>query len=168
MLMISISVNCQSIDSYINFKEYDKFNSLRIISYIHDSKDCGEWGGHKEQITIYKNNGILWFHYKRNQSDCELSIELHRRKLEPQSECQDTLTAIKQELVSVYLNELVKHVPNSGNVDFRIISNAPNNYEVQYQNNCLTNSFNIQDEDTSWKKYERFRNEIIKIKQHHK
>ena len=54
-VIISQYVNCQvsnmTVKRMVDFSNYD-FKTLKIISYVHDSTDCGEWGGHYEQILI--------------------------------------------------------------------------------------------------------------------
>ena len=157
---MSFSVNSQSIDSMINFKNYDNHTSLCIISYTHDSTDCGEWGGHSEQITIRRFNGKLKINYIRKSSDCENVTK--EKKSGSQIEYSDTLTVIKQEYVKIYLKELLEHTPNKGHPEYKEISNAPNRYEVQFQNGFMTYSFKINDDDDSWKKYEPFRTKLIK------
>ena len=162
LLMVSLSGNCQSINSMMDFKKSDNLKIVRIISYIHDSTDCGEWGGHTEEITISKRNDITWIHYTRKANDCDLSDATPKKKTKIQTEYDGALTKTKQECVKKYLRKLTKHIPNKGRSDYRTVSNAPNIYEIKFQDLCLTYSFRINDEDNSWNRYELFRNQIIK------
>ncbi len=161
-VIISQYVNCQvsnmTVKRMVDFSNYD-FKTLKIISYVHDSTDCGEWGGHYEQILIYKDifSGVLSYSYERQPNKCNDIIGYRGRRPQIHEQFKGVLTKEKQKYVSAYIKELFKF-----RFDFSGISNASNSYEVKFSNRCYSSGFEIEDEGDCWNKYKSFRDSIIK------
>jgi hypothetical protein len=158
-IFLSLMLGCGSETKYIkiDFDDFERSTNLRLNSYIHDSTDCGEWGGHNERISIYKIDGQLEISFTREKSDCSEGMPFHKPL--PNNiplEFHGSLTKEKQEWVEDYIEKLFKHKPNENRQ-----SNAPNRYEVQLETGFLTKVIKIDDHDNSWLGYETFRNKLI-------
>ena len=156
---ITNSAKGQSVDSLIDFKKYNPGTSLRIESYIHDSTDCGEWGGHTETINIFNmdlNPDSLMIFYTRYPTRC---VTKQPRPLPKNAliDYRGLLVAEKQEIIREYIKRLRNHIPSTG-----MYSNASNSYEVSFTKGHLTTSFKIHDKDNSFKEYEEFRNTLFR------
>ncbi|MBS1636918.1 MAG: hypothetical protein JST26_13455 [Bacteroidetes bacterium] len=156
-----MDLHSQDINSFTDFQNYDNSTTLKLISYIHDDYDCGEWGGHVEKIVIYKFKDALTIIYSREKTNCPK--ELAGEKKLPsaiRTNWTDTLRITDWQVVKEYLIGLSKHKPAPD-----IISNASNSYEVQFTKDYFTSSFKVDDRDNSWKKYYEFRDYFVN-KQH--
>lgn len=160
-LIISQYANCQlpkmTVKKMVDFSNHD-FRSLKIISYVHDSTDCGEWGGHYEQILIYKElDGALSYYYERKPNNCNNVIGYRGRHPQIHEKHSGVFTKEKQKYVKTYINELIKFkFYNCG------ASNVSNSYEVKFENHACSYGFEIEDDGKRWEKYESFKNSIIK------
>lgn len=157
LLTISLCGESQSLRKMTSFESYTRANTLTFESYIHDSTDCGEWGGHRERIFIYETEGSLVAYYVRDSSNCSLPKKFKKNTYRGRREWHVMLTKEKQKLVKSYLKKFYSYIPPE-----HLFSNASNSFEVSFTNGDFTNSYSVSDRGSRWKEYEAFRNELMK------
>ena len=157
ILLTYLKVNSQTVKDFTSFENFDKLTTLKIISYIHDTLDCGEFGGHREYIIFTKSNNQLYMNYEREKSDCLLSFKNEKKYSSLiVFSYKDSVTIDKEKDIISYIERLINHRPNKNSS-----SNAPNYYEVILTKDSFSLSFKISDKDNSWDEYESFRNRLI-------
>jgi len=152
MFILCRDLKGQSIDSFTNSNEYTAVDTLEIVSSFHDSTDCGEFGGHKEVLKIFKNDKVTFTYHReprqclmRNPSPFPNNIVMNYTW---------SLDIDKQKLINGYLKQLQDHIPSKN-----VVTNAPSFYWVRFNGREI---FRLNDSDASWKEYENFRDAVLK------
>ncbi len=136
LVNINIFVFSQVYVDFTDFNNYDSNSTLAIKSYIHESTDCGEWGGHNESLFIYKYDSVWTYTYIRYPSECYSQNGLNEKIKK-----EDTL--VKDDLN--YIKHFLKIINLAPHTDW--ISNAPDNYEIRLNLRKKTFYYKLEDAD---------------------
>jgi len=74
--------------------------------------ECGEWGGHKEVIEIFRKDKKVYLNYKRNSIDCNKVDEIYGAKLSLIKEIE--ISNQHQKNINDYIFQLLQNKINEG------------------------------------------------------
>lgn len=77
--------------------------------------ECGEWGGHKELIEIFRKDKKVYLNYKRNNIDCNKVDEIYGVKLSLIKEIE--VSNQHQKSINDYMFQLLQNKINEGPQD---------------------------------------------------
>jgi len=157
LLSIVFCISCEHKNKDIfntDFETYTSTMGFELDSYIHDSTDCGEWGGHNEKIHIRNSDTVQTISYVRFQSDCKLFDINYQPPKNIIRSYEGILTKKKNILLQEYIKEFKKHPK------FTHSSNAPDSYEIRFIQDSLFTGFKIY-YTNDWSRYEVLRNQLI-------
>jgi len=135
---------------FTEFEDYDPESLLAITSYIHDSNDCGEFGGHKESILIARYDSVWTCTFIRYPTQCP-------SKYKEKIVIEDTLNNNDLNNIKHFLKKLNQMSEPPW------ISNAPDSYEVRLSTRKKIFSYKIDRTSNRdiRKEYLSFRNKLI-------
>lgn len=131
--------------SFENILGYGKTDTLFIKSQF---EDCGEWGGHKELIKIYRSERKPKLTYVKFKVDCGVRNSLGSI-IQTKELTRHILLSNSQQLILMkYMNDLMKfqflkkEISHSGNSFY--LYNAKGDLKISYYGNqpLLLNSYN--------------------------
>lgn len=127
---------------------------------IHDSTDCGEWGGHEEEIYVIKRKKDLFISYDRKLGTCHYELTTRELPKNVKTSYDGKLTQSKKKLLESYIDEFKRHNIYRGEEQG---SNAPDYYEIRLEKDSVINGYMIYDMNNAWTttKYEILRNKLI-------
>ena len=76
LLLGSSIVACQPGSQKDYVADLEQRDTLLIAGYF---SECGEWGGHREKIKIYKQSGEAWITYIKDSVSCSRDPNNDRR-----------------------------------------------------------------------------------------
>lgn len=136
LVNINIVVFSQTYVDLSDFDSYDSHSTLAIKSYLHEFTDCGEWGGHKESLFIYKYDSVWTYTYIIYPSECYKPNRLNEKiKKEDTLEIDDLN----------YIKHFLKIINLTPHTDW--ISNAPDSYEIRLTLRKKTFYYKLEDAD---------------------
>ncbi len=74
--------------------------------------ECGEWGGHKEMIEIFKKDKNFYLNYRKNNIDCNKVDEINEVKLSLIKELE--INSKQQYAIKEYLYQLLQNKIDEG------------------------------------------------------
>jgi hypothetical protein len=121
------------------------YDTLEIIAQFNE---CGEWGGHRENLRVIKFENGLLLYVKITDVECNVESSLQKPRL------KDTIQLTKRDIETIE-----KYVTSFQNIPDKInfTTNGPNSYYIKSPDSLMTII-----RDRKWKIYQDFRNEILK------
>ncbi len=157
MLLFSCQNQKSDFIDFTDFNSYNQRSSLTISTYIHDKSDCGEWGGHKERIRLFKSKDNWRLIYARDSNNCHIYFPNREETLinKPvEFELSPNNADFKE--IKLFVHNLEQYAPR-----MNMSSNATNTYSVKFNYGTITKSYDIIDISNDFLGYKELRTYLL-------